>query len=70
MTDLSDQQQLADFRMTNKVRFVTAASLFDAVRSGRVKIDIGQRFPLSKAAEAHRALEARETTGSTVLTIG
>ena len=29
MTDLSDQKQLADYRMQNKVRFVTAASLFD-----------------------------------------
>ena len=48
----------------------SAAALFDAVRSGKVKIDIGQRFPLSQVAEAHRALEARETTGSTVLTIG
>lgn len=47
----------------------SAASLFDAVRSGKVKIDIGQRFPLSQAADAHRALEARRTVGSTVLTI-
>ena len=47
----------------------SAAALFDAVRSGKVRIDIGQRFPLSQVAEAHRALEARETTGSTVLTI-
>jgi NADPH2:quinone reductase len=48
----------------------SAAALFNVVRGGKVRIDIGQRFPLSKAAEAHRALEARETTGSTVLTIG
>jgi NADPH:quinone reductase len=48
----------------------SAAALFEVVRSGKVRIDIGQRFPLSQAAEAHRALEARETTGSTVLTIG
>jgi NADPH2:quinone reductase len=48
----------------------SAAALFDMVRSGKVRIDIGQRFPLSQAAEAHRALEARETTGSTVLTTG
>lgn len=47
----------------------SAASLFDAVRTGKVKIDIGQRFPLSQAAEAHRALESRQTTGSTVLTV-
>ena len=48
----------------------SATALFDMVRSGKVRIDIGQRFPLAEAAEAHRALEARETTGSTVLTIG
>jgi len=46
-----------------------AAELFETVLSGKVKIEIGQRFPLSEAAEAHRALEGRKTTGSTVLTI-
>ncbi|HEX6218091.1 MAG TPA: zinc-binding dehydrogenase [Sphingomicrobium sp.] len=35
--------------------------------SGAVKVQIGARYPLEQAAEAHRALEARETTGSTVL---
>jgi NADPH2:quinone reductase len=48
---------------------VAAAELFDIVGSGKVRIKIGQRFPLADAAEAHRALEARKTTGSTVLTI-
>jgi NADPH2:quinone reductase len=47
----------------------SAAELFDMVVSGKVKIEIGQRFALKDAAEAHRALEARKTTGSTVLTI-
>ena len=41
--------------------------LFDVVREGRVSIPVRQRFPLSRAAEAHRALESRSTTGSTVL---
>ena len=36
--------------------------------SGKVKIEVKQRFPLRDAAEAHRALEARKTTGSTILT--
>jgi NADPH2:quinone reductase len=45
----------------------TANDLFDVVRNGTVKIDIGQRFPLAEAAAAHRALEARQTTGSTIL---
>ena len=45
----------------------TAAELFDVVKSGAVKIMVNQTFPLKDAAEAHRALEARQTTGSTVL---
>ena len=47
----------------------SAAALFDMVRSGKVRIDIGQRFPLSEAAEAHWALEGRQTAGSTVLAV-
>jgi NADPH2:quinone reductase len=43
-----------------------AVRLFDKVRSGAVKIEIGQRFALDDVADAHRALEARKTTGSTV----
>jgi len=45
----------------------TAQDLFDIVASGQVKVSIGQRFPLAQAADAHRALEARKTTGSTIL---
>ena len=44
-----------------------ARDLFDAITQGHLKIEIGQTFPISKAAEAHRALENRETVGSTVL---
>ncbi|MDH5338579.1 MAG: zinc-binding dehydrogenase, partial [Rubrivivax sp.] len=44
-----------------------ADDLFAVVESGAVKIRIDQRFPLAQAADAHRALEARKTTGSTVL---
>jgi NADPH:quinone reductase len=43
-----------------------SAELFSVVRSGAVKIPVNQRYPLDQAAEAHRALEARETTGSTI----
>jgi NADPH:quinone reductase len=46
-----------------------AAELLEVVGSGKVKIEIGQRFALKDAAEAHRQLEARRTTGSTVLTV-
>ena len=48
----------------------TAAELFEVVRSGAVKIMVNQTFPLKDAAEAHRALEGRKTTGSTVLLPG
>ena len=46
-----------------------ADDLFDVVRSGKVKIHIDQRFPLAEVQAAHRALEARQTTGSTILTL-
>jgi NADPH2:quinone reductase len=45
----------------------TAADLFAVVQSGAVQIRVNQTFPLQNAAEAHRALEGRRTTGSTVL---
>ncbi|NGM23635.1 quinone oxidoreductase [Roseomonas stagni] len=44
-----------------------AAALFDVVAKGAVKIRVNQSFALKDAADAHRALEARKTTGSTVL---
>ena len=47
----------------------SAGELFEMVSSGKVKIEVKQRFPLRDAAEAHRQLEARKTTGSTILTV-
>ncbi|MSR13307.1 MAG: quinone oxidoreductase [Gammaproteobacteria bacterium] len=47
----------------------TAAALFDVVGSGAVKISVNQTYPLSEAGTAHRDLEARRTTGSTVFTV-
>ncbi len=44
-----------------------ARDLFAVVQSGAVKIEIKQTYPLSEAAQAHRDLEARKTTGSTIL---
>ena len=44
-----------------------ARDLFRVVKSGKVKIVINQTYPLSEAAQAHEDLEARRTTGSTVL---
>lgn len=47
----------------------SANELFDMVSSGKVKVEVQQRFALRDAADAHRALQARRTTGSTILTI-
>jgi NADPH2:quinone reductase len=41
--------------------------LFDIVASGKVRIEVNQTYPLKEAAQAHRDLEARRTTGSTIL---
>lgn len=45
----------------------TMGTVFDAVLSGKIRPTINQRFKLADVADAHRALEARETTGSTIL---
>jgi len=45
-----------------------AAELMEVVKNGAVKIEVNQEFPLAEAADAHRALEGRRTTGATVLT--
>jgi NADPH2:quinone reductase len=44
-----------------------AAELFDVIASGGVRVAVNHRWPLAQAAEAHRALEGRRTTGATVL---
>jgi NADPH2:quinone reductase len=60
---------LYDYVITSAELQQAAKELFDVIESGKVKIEVKQRFALKDAAEAHRALEARKTTGSTVLTI-
>ena len=45
-----------------------AGLVFDALKAGVFKADIGQRFALKDAAEAHKALESGKTTGATILT--
>jgi NADPH:quinone reductase len=60
---------LYDYIATREELERAASELFEMVTSGKVKVEIAQRFPLSQAAEAHCALEARKTTGSTILTI-
>ena len=46
---------------------MAARALFKAIGDGRIMVQIGQRYPLADAAEAHRALEGRKTVGSTIL---
>ena len=60
---------LFDFIATRQELEASSAALFAMISSGKVRIEIGQRFALADAASAHRALEARQTTGSTVLTV-
>jgi NADPH2:quinone reductase len=58
---------LADYIATTEELDESAGALFAVIASGRVKIDIGQSFPLADVRAAHAALEGRGTTGSTVL---
>ena len=58
---------LATYTATREELVATASEVFDVVGQGVVKIEINQTYPLRDAAQAHRDLEARRTTGSTVL---
>ena len=61
---------LASYTATRAELEETTAELFDVMGRGIVKIDVRQTYPLERAADAHRDLEARRTTGSTVLLTG
>ena len=58
---------LATYTSTRADLLAVTNDLFEVVAKGAVKIRVNQTFPLRDAATAHRALEARQTTGSTVL---
>ncbi|MDH3221174.1 MAG: quinone oxidoreductase [Gammaproteobacteria bacterium] len=60
---------LATHVSTRELLLEGAERLIDVVASGQVRISVNQTLPLAECAEAHRQLEARETTGSTVLKI-
>ena len=62
------RQTLFTHIATREATQAMADDLFAVVTSGQVKISIDQRYALADVAEAHRALEARKTTGSSVLT--
>ena len=61
---------LANYTSTRQELEETTADLFDVVGSGAVRIEVNQTYALQDAAHAHRDLEARKTTGSTVLLTG
>ena len=58
---------LFDYIVTREELDHVSTRLFDRMRRGIVRAHIGQRYALSDVAEAHRALEARKTVGSTIL---
>jgi NADPH:quinone reductase len=58
---------LVTYNAAREDLLASAKALFDVVQSGAVKIEVNQTFALREAAEAHRALEGRQTTGSTLL---
>ncbi len=57
---------LVTYTGTREELVATANQLFDVVLKGAVKIEVNQTYPLNQAAQAHRDLEARKTTGSTL----
>jgi NADPH2:quinone reductase len=58
---------LGNYTASRKDLVATANDLFDVIGSGKVKVSVNQTYPLAEAARAHQDLEARLTTGSTVL---
>ena len=58
---------LAHYTTTRAELVALGDELFDVVRSGRVRVGVNQTYALADAASAHRDLEARKTTGSTIL---
>ena len=60
---------LFDYYVTPKERAAGIERLWTMIRSGAVKIRVGQRYRLEDAARAHADLEARKTTGSSVLLV-
>ena len=63
------RQTLFTHIATREAMQAMADELFAVVESGKVKIHIAQRYPLAEVQQAHRDLEARKTTGSTILTL-
>jgi NADPH2:quinone reductase len=60
---------LGNYTATREDLLGAANDLFSVVKSGAVKIMVNQTYPLRDAAQAHRDLESRKTTGQTVFTV-
>lgn len=60
---------LADYIADPQEKAALAAELFEHVGAGRIKIEINQHYALEDAAQAHRDLESRKTTGSSIFVI-
>lgn len=58
---------MGDYLLTTAELDASAAALFAVIKSGKVKIDIGQTFPLAEARKAHEAMEGRDTVGASLL---
>jgi len=60
---------LADYIADPAEKSELASELFGHVAAGRIRIEINQRYPLQDAVQAHRDLEARKTTGSSIFVV-
>lgn len=62
--------KLFDYTDKRDELLASANALFEVVQNGQVKVEVNQTYPLEEAAKAHRDLEARKTTGATILVPG
>ena len=58
---------LIDYTATRAELLETANDLFAMVGSGKIKVEVNHTYPLREAAQAHRDVESRKTTGSVLL---
>ncbi|HSV02763.1 MAG TPA: quinone oxidoreductase, partial [Phenylobacterium sp.] len=58
---------LFDYITTTEELDASAAAVFEMIRSGKIRIEIGQTYPLAEARRAHEALESRATIGASLL---
>jgi len=66
---IRDRSDAVDYCVIYEERTSGMGRVFAMVRAGSIKPKVGQVFALKDAADAHRALEARETQGATVLVV-